>query len=80
MKCVECEEDESDAAAHYREAANCMKEKDTDEYVKLTYKAIDLYSLNSRSSTAASLAKECAILLEDSYDYDEAIKFYLKAS
>ena len=30
MKCVECEEDESDAAPHFREAANCMKEKDLD--------------------------------------------------
>lgn len=76
MKCVECEEDEGDSAPHFREAANCMKEKDMDEYVRLTWKAIDLYSLNSRSSTGASMGKECAILLEESYDYEQSIKFY----
>lgn len=80
MKCVECEEDEADAAPHYREAANCMKEKDQDQYVMLTWKAIDLYSLNSRSSTGASMAKECAIILEESYDYEQSIKFYQKAA
>lgn len=69
-----------DAAPHYREAANCIKEKDTDKYVELTTKAIDLFSLSGRSSTGAGMAKECATFLEEGYDYETAIGFYTKAS
>ena len=32
-KCIACEESEADAAAHYREAAQCIKEHDSDKYV-----------------------------------------------
>jgi len=32
-KCIECEESEIDAAPHFREAANCIKDKDMDKYI-----------------------------------------------
>ena len=80
MLCIQCEDDESDAAPHYREAANCVKEKDQDKYVELTRKAIDLYSLSGRASTGAGMAKDCALILEESYDYETSIEFYQKAS
>lgn len=59
-KCIECEENESDAATHYREAAICIREHDSDKYVQLIKKAIDLYALSGRSSTAATMSKDCA--------------------
>lgn len=79
-ECIKCEESDVDAAPHYREAANCIKEKDQDKYVQLTSKAIDLYSLSGRASTGAGMAKECATFLEEGYDYESAIEFYAKAS
>ena len=79
-KCIACEESDQDAAPHYREAALCIKEKDTDKYVELTRKAIELYSLSGRASTAAGMAKDCATFLEENYDYETAIEFYAKAS
>jgi len=59
-KCIECEENEIDGATHYREAAICIKESDTDKYLELIKKAIDLYSLSGRASTGATMAKDCA--------------------
>ena len=59
-KCIECEESEADCAAHYREAANCIKESDSERYLQLIRKAIDLYSLSGRSSTGATMARDCA--------------------
>ena len=49
-----------DAAPHYREAANCIKEIDPEKYVELTMKAIDLYSFSGRNSTGANMARDCA--------------------
>ena len=80
MECIRCEEDEADCAPYYRDAANCVKETDIDKYVSLTRKAIDLYSLSGRASTGAGMAKECATLLEESYDYESAIELYTKAA
>jgi tetratricopeptide (TPR) repeat protein len=59
-KCIESEESEADAASHYREAALCIKEHDTDKYVSLIKKAIDLYALSGRSSTGATMSRDCA--------------------
>ena len=80
MECIRCEEDESDCAPHYRDAANCVKDSDLDKYVELTKKAIDLYSLSGRASTGAGMAKECAMLLEENYDYESAIDLFSKAA
>lgn len=43
-------------------------------------KAIDLYSLAGRISTAATMAKDCAIMMEENYNYEQAIVLYQKAS
>ena len=48
--------------------------------MKYTIKAIDLYSLQSRHSTAANMAKDCAILMEENYNYEQAIVMYVKAA
>ena len=80
QKCIECEESEQEAAPHYRAAAECVKESDMDEYLKYTQKAIDQYSLSSRISTAATMAKDCAVLMEENYNYEHAIVMYTKAA
>jgi len=79
-KCIKCEENELDAAGHYREAATCIKNTDSTKYLEYLKKAIDMYSLSGRASTSAGIAKECALELEDNYDYEEAINMYEKAS
>ena len=79
-KCIACEENESDSAPHYREAANCIKETDTDKYVQLTKMAIDMYSLSGRSSTGATMSRDCAQKLEEEYDYEAAAEMYAKAA
>ena len=43
-------------------------------------KAIDLYSLDSRAGTGANIAKDCAVKLEEEYDYEGSIGFYQKAA
>ena len=80
QRCIDCEESEQDAAAHYKEAANCIKETDSDKYVIMTKQAIDLYSLSGRSSTAATMARDCAQKLEEEYDFDQASDFFSKAA
>ena len=80
QRCIECEESENDCAPHYKDAANCVKESDLDKYVELTKKAIDLYALSGRQSTAATMAKECAMLLDEQYDYEGALEMYEKAA
>ena len=35
MKCVECEEDEGFKANHFKEAALCVKQSDTQKYLEL---------------------------------------------
>lgn len=39
-----------------------------------------MYSLQSRHSTAANMAKDCAILMEENYNYEQAIVMYVKAA
>jgi len=36
--------------------------------------------MSGRASTSASMAKECAMKLEEDKDYDESIKMYQKAA
>ena len=79
-RCIKCETSEEDRAPHYRDAAKCLKEVDTDRYVTYIKKAIDIYSMSGRASTSASMAKECAQKLEEDKDYDESIKMYQKAA
>jgi hypothetical protein len=84
VKCYEaailCEESDSDAKEHFREAGNCMRETDTDQYIYFMRKAIDLYALDSRPGTGANIAKDCASKLEEEYDFEGAIGFYQKAA
>ena len=80
LKCIECEESEQDAAPHYRAAADCVKESDMDMYMKYTQKALDLYSLAGRISTSATMAKDCAQMMEENYNFEEAIVMYQKAA
>ena len=42
-------------------------------------KAIELYSLSGRTSQAANLSRDCAVFLEENYDYEEAIDLYARA-
>ena len=79
-RCIACETSEEDRAPHYRDAAKCLKDVDTDRYVSYVKKAIDVYSMSGRASTSAGMAKECAGKLEEEKDYDEAIKMYQKAA
>lgn len=80
QKCISCEENETDTAEFYREAAACIKETDIDQYYSYIKRAIDLYALGGRGSTGANIAKECAQILEENYDYDRSIEMYQKAA
>jgi tetratricopeptide (TPR) repeat protein len=79
MMCIDCEENEIDAAPHYREAASCCQDSDVEKYVEYTKKALDLYSLSGRSTTGATMARDCAQNLEGQYMFEEAIEIYQKA-
>lgn len=57
-----------------------MKEVDTVRYIFYMKKAIDLYSLDGRAGTGATMARDCAVKLEEEYDYEGAIGFYQKAA
>lgn len=80
IECIKCEESEQDAAPHYRACAECVKDSDMDEYLKYTQKAIDQYSLAGRISTGATMAKDCATMMEENYNYEQAIVMYQKAA
>ena len=79
QKCIDCEENEADAATHYREMATCVKETDTDKFTQYSLKAIDMFSMSGRTSQAARMAQECGELMESNYDYEQAEKLYTKA-
>jgi len=49
-------------------------------YMKYTQKALDLYSLAGRISTGANMAKDCAALMEENYNFEDAIVMYEKAA
>lgn len=83
LECVKCtgEEDSSDIAGYYSEAANCLKNShNTNKYLEYARIAIERFSLAARLSQAASLAKDCAEVLDEMHDYDEALLFYEKAA
>ena len=77
--CIKCEENELDAAGYYKEAAICIKNTDTDKYFTYLKKAIEMYSLSGRISTAAGLSKDAAQELEDNYNYEAAIEMFEKS-
>ena len=61
--------------------ATCYKKQDkVSQYLDHAKKAIDAYCLAKRISSAANLAKDCAELLEENYNYEEAIALYERAS
>lgn len=43
-------------------------------------KAMDMYAMAGRISQAAKCAQEVAQMFESNYDYENAAKFFLKAS
>lgn len=49
-------------------------------YLEYALKAINAFCVGGRISSAASLAKACSEAMEEEHDYEEAIKFYEKAS
>ena len=69
-KCISCEQNENDAAPHYKEIALCAKETDADKYTQYSLKAIDMYSVSGRTSQAARMAQECGEFMEEQYDYE----------
>ena len=48
--------------------------------MSLIKKAIDLYALSGRSSTGATMARDCAQKMEEDYDYEAAQEMYARAS
>ena len=48
--------------------------------MKYTQKALDLYSLAGRISTGATMAKDCAQMMEENCNFEEAIVMYDKAA
>ena len=52
LKCVECtsEEDSSDTASYYLDAANCIKNVNTNQYLEYSKIAIDKFCLAARLS------------------------------
>jgi hypothetical protein len=53
-----------------KEAATIVKGEDTDKYIKLANKAIDIYTMGGRSSSAAALSKDVAEKLEEDCDLE----------
>jgi len=82
MQCVACTppEDDRETATYYQEAANCIKNVSSTKYLEYARIAIDKLCLSTRIGQAASMAKGCAEALELDHDYEEAIKFYERAS
>lgn len=80
LKCVECEADEGFKANHFKEAALCMKQHDTQKYLELVKQAIELYQIVGRMSQACTMCKDCADKLEEDYNYEQAREFYEKAA
>jgi hypothetical protein len=81
MRCIECSnEEDSDVAGFYLEAAHCVKNISTNKYLEYAKIAIDKFCLAARISQAANLAKEIAEKMEEDMDYEEAYEFYNKAA
>ena len=59
LKCIECTppEDERETGGFYHEAANCIKNVNTNKYLEYARLAIDKYCLSARIGPAANLAK-----------------------
>ena len=76
LKAIECEADDGFKANYYKEAALCMKGKDTQKYLQLITSAIKLYQMAGRMSQACNMCKDCADKLEETYDYERAREMY----
>ena len=81
LRCIECSPNEdSEQAGYLLEAAQCIKNVNTNRFLEYSKTAIEKFCLSGRISQAASLAKQCADKLEEDHDYEEALTFYEKAS
>lgn len=50
MLCADCEKDDQFKANYYRDGANIIKSLDTQRYVELARKAIEMFSISGRTS------------------------------
>lgn len=87
LKVAKCEPDEAIAASNYTEAASCMKKVNTSEAVKIMEKAIECYCNTGGIRMVlyllhqgAKFTRQVAEWYEEDFEYELAIKYYLKAS
>lgn len=88
LKVASCESDDAISASHYVEAATCMKKVNTSEAVKIMEKAVECYCTTGsirmvailNISQGAKYTRTIAEWYEEDYEYELAIKYYLKAS
>ena len=78
--CIECEPENLFKASFLADAAKIIKSVNSDKYVKFIQQAIGFYSIAGRTSSAASLAKDCADKCEEDYNFELAIKMYEQAA
>ena len=76
MKRIECEESDRDKAECYKEMSRIYKESDVSKFLEYSQKAIALNRMAGRQSAAAQLTKECAQVLEENYEYEQAADWY----
>lgn len=80
IKMSQCEADEGLAAGYFVEAAMSMKKVNTSEAVKLMERAVECYCSTGGIHMAAKYCKQIAEWYEDDFEYELAIKYYLKAA
>ena len=56
------------------------KEDDVARFLEFSQKAIDLNRMAGRHSAAAQLTKECAQVLEENYEYEQAADWYAQTA
>jgi hypothetical protein len=77
---IECEPENLFKASYLSDAAKIIKSVNTDKYIKFVNQAIGYYSIAGRTSSAASMAKDCAEKCEEDFNYELAIKMYEQAA
>jgi alpha-soluble NSF attachment protein len=80
MKRIECEENERDKAECYKEMSRRYKENDIARFLQYSQQAIDLNRMAGRHSAAATITKECAQVLEENYEYEQAADWYAQTA
>ena len=80
LLCLECEPENLFKASFLSDAAKIIKSVNSDKYVKFINQAIGYYSIAGRTSSAATLAKDCAEKCEEDFNYELAIKMYEQAA